>query len=276
MASPWIAALIALFLWWFSTGAILVVVKRADRKGASALKSLVWAALPLFGVGFWLFFETLNSESAASAYLGFLSALAIWGWIELAFLTGVIAGPMQKPCPPGVRGWERFLRAWGTVAFHEILLTVALAVIVLYGRDGANSVGVWTYIVLYFARVSAKLNLFLGVPKINTDFLPHALSHLPSHFRIAPLNWLFPISVTALSFAVACWLERLYHADTAHSGVGFALLAAITTLALIEHWLMVLPLPDERLWKWMLPTQETLPKPNSRPPTRHEDAAHGL
>jgi putative photosynthetic complex assembly protein 2 len=30
----------------------------------------------------------------------------------------------------------------------------------------------WTFAVLYFARISAKLNLFFGVPKINTEFLP--------------------------------------------------------------------------------------------------------
>jgi hypothetical protein len=41
--------------------------------------------------------------------------------------------------------------------------------------------------------------------------------------------------------------------------VGFALLAAITALALLEHWLMVLPLPDEKLWRWMLPA----PKPET-------------
>jgi hypothetical protein len=31
LADPWIAALAALFLWWFSTGAILLVVRLADR-----------------------------------------------------------------------------------------------------------------------------------------------------------------------------------------------------------------------------------------------------
>jgi hypothetical protein len=35
--------------------------------------------------------------------------------------------------------------------------------------------------------------------------------------------------------------------------VGYALLGALTALALLEHWFMVLPLPDERLWRWMLP-----------------------
>ena len=31
MSSPWVAALVALFVWWFSTGAILLVVRHADR-----------------------------------------------------------------------------------------------------------------------------------------------------------------------------------------------------------------------------------------------------
>jgi hypothetical protein len=30
-------------------------------------------------------------------------------------------------------------------------------------------------------------------------------------------------------------------------------LSALTALALLEHWFMVLPLPDEKLWRWMLP-----------------------
>ncbi|MDZ7599695.1 MAG: DUF3623 family protein [Desulfobacterales bacterium] len=56
----------------------------------------------------------------------------------------------------------------------------------LWPRDAANPFGLWTFAVLFFARVSAKLNLFFGVPRINTEFLPRPLAHLPSHFRIAP------------------------------------------------------------------------------------------
>ena len=84
------------------------------------------------------------------------------------------------------------------------------------------------------------------------------LGHLPSYFRIRKINWLFPISVTALSFATACWLERL----AANGDVTFALLAALTALATLEHWLMVLPLPDAKLWRWMLPA----PKHETRLP----------
>lgn len=275
--TPWIAALFALFVWWFATGAILMTVKHADRRGLRARKIAVLSGLPLIVAGVWAFQTSLTDTGIAGAYMGFLGALGIWGWIELAFLAGIITGPITRPLPDGVREVERFLRAWGTVAFHEFLLVGALILIVMEGWGAPNTFGMWTYLVLYAARISAKLNLYLGVPKINTEFLPTALTHLPSHFRIRRANWLFPISVTALTFAVACWLERLHASTTQGEAIGFALLTAITALALLEHWLMVLPLPDERLWRWMLPSETVAPgrSPKLKLPRRHEDA-HGL
>lgn len=275
MASPWLAALIALFLWWFSTGAILMVVKRADQHGLRARKLAVLWSTPMLVFGVWGYLFSLPDATVLGAYIAFLSALAIWGWIELAFLAGIVTGPIRKACPQDAPEWERFLRAWGTIAFHEMLLVGVLIVLLLYGWGHANGFGMWTFIILFFARLSAKLNLFFGVPKINTEFLPQALAHLPSHFRIARLNWVFPISVTALTFAVACWMERLYAAPTEGAVVGFALLTAITALALLEHWLMVLPVPDERLWRWMLPHPHDAPKTNQTLTPRREDA-HGL
>ena len=265
MTSPWIAALFALFAWWFSTGAILMAVRFADRSGARARRRLTFAALPVLALGIWGYERTLGQPAP---YGAFLSVLAIWGWIELSFLTGTITGPNRHECPRDVAEWERFVRAWGTVAYHEMLLTAVLILIWFYGEGAANTVGLWTFTVLYFARISAKLNLYFGVPRINTEFLPRTLSHLASHFRIAKLNWVFPISITALSFATACWLDRLALAPTDLAATGFALLSAITALALLEHWLMVLPVPDAKLWRWMLPA----PKPTTRRPEGH----HGL
>ncbi|SDJ29183.1 putative photosynthetic complex assembly protein PuhE [Lutimaribacter saemankumensis] len=253
LADPWIAALAALFLWWFSTGAILLVVRLADRMGGRAGAVAALAGLPLLGLGIWGYLVTLDGAGHAAAYHGFLAALAIWGWIELAFLTGLVTGPNLRPCPATLPEWERFLRAWGTVAYHEMALLAALLWMWIASSEAANAFGFWTFAVLYFARISAKLNLYFGVPRINTEFIPGALQHLPSHFRIRRANWLFPISVTALSFAVACWLERLFAVDAALDIVGFALLTAMTALALLEHWLMVVPLPDAKLWRWMLP-----------------------
>lgn len=269
LASPWIAALMALFLWWFSTGVILVLVRHAEKTGLSRQATAL--ALPILALGCAGIWATTDTLSVTNAYLAFLSALAIWGWIELAFLTGVITGPNRSDLPQGTPEWQRFIRAWGTIAYHEMLLAAALILLGLVALSAANPFGFWTFAVLFFARISAKLNLFLGVPKINLEFLPSALSHLPSHFRIAPVNWLFPASITALSFAVACWLERIYASTVSGDVIGFTLLAALTALALLEHWLMVLPLPDEKLWRWMLPA-----KPQKHTTNTRSEEAHGV
>ena len=47
----WIAALFALFVWWFSTGAILWAVKRADLAPKGAHGRVVLASLPLLVAG---------------------------------------------------------------------------------------------------------------------------------------------------------------------------------------------------------------------------------
>lgn len=255
--TPWIAALIALFIWWFSTGTILMAVKYADRTGPRARRTATLAALPLIVIGAYGAAWSAEENDVMGVYVAFLSALAIWGWIELAFLTGAITGPNQTRLPSAVPEWERFIRAWGTLAYHEMLLLTALIALGLTLWDAPNPFAFCTFAVLFFARVSAKLNLFLGVARINTEFLPEALAHLPSHFRTANMNWLFPFSVSALTFAAACWLERLYAASTPGEVIGFALLTALTALATLEHWVMVLPIPDERLWRWMLPAPQT-------------------
>ena len=268
MASPWIAALTALFLWWFLTGAILVAVRHADRAGRRAPLLCTLAALPLLIFGLWGHLTTQGDPAPGAVYGSFVAALAIWAWVETAFLTGIVTGPNTHPCPAHLPEWERFVRAWGTIAYHEMLLAGLLAALWIHGHGTAGAFGLWTFTVLYFARISAKLNLYFGVLRINTEFLPRTLSHLASHFRIAKLNWVFPISITALSFATACWLDRLALAPTELAATGFALLSAITALALLEHWLMVLPVPDAKLWRWMLPA----PKPTTRRPEGH----HGL
>jgi putative photosynthetic complex assembly protein 2 len=254
---PIVAILAALFLWWFSTGAILWRVRAADNAGEAAhLRSVVYG-LPFLVLGVLGFRASAADPGAAGVWLAFASALAIWGWIELAFLSGVITGPNDRPCPPFAPGWERFLRAFGTIAFHELLLAVALVLMLAYTMEAENAFATLTFGVLFAARISAKLNLFFGVPRIHTEFLPRPLAHLPSHFRLARMNGFFPVSVTALTLATGCWIERAISAGDPASTLGFSLLAALTALALLEHWFMVVALPDERLWRWMLPAPKT-------------------
>ncbi|MEO9649732.1 MAG: putative photosynthetic complex assembly protein PuhE [Roseobacter sp.] len=251
--SPWIAALLAIFSWWFFTGIILLVVRRADRSGGAAHRAATVLGVPFLALGVAGLIISGAGLSVANAYIAFFSVLLVWGWIELAFLSGIITGPERRPCPEGLQGWARFVRAWHTVSYHELLLLCGLLSVTVTTASAANSIGFWTYLILFMARISAKLNLFFGVPRINTEFVPKPLGHLKSYFRQGNITLAFVLGVTFLSFATAFFAEHLYSAETAPTQVGFALLLALSTLATFEHWLMVIPLPDAKLWRWMLP-----------------------
>lgn len=253
MTSPWFAALSALFLWWFATGALLLVVRRADRRGGFAHARAVIAGVPLLALGVAGAAASLPVAGVGGVYAGFISALAIWGWIELAFLVGIVTGPERRPCPPDLSAGPRFLRAWNTVAHHEIALALGLLALVVVSNGQPNQTALWTFLILWAARVLAKINLHLGVPRINEEFVPARLGHLKSYFTKGPPTVALPLAITGLSFATVCFAERWISAVDPAREVQFALLCALSALALLEHWLMVLPLPDARLWRWMLP-----------------------
>jgi len=269
--NPWHAAAIAMFAWWFFTGIILWRVRVADNGDRDAHVMSVLLGFPVFAGGVALAHFSLADPSANGTYMGFLAALALWGWIELAFLSGVITGPNREPCPPFAAQSDRFWRAVGTIAWHELALIATLVGLGWVSLSAENPFAFYTFALLFAARISAKFNLFLGVPRINTQFLPRPLRHLPSHFRFARLNALFPLSVSVLTVATALLLERTLNSDMVGETTGFALLTCLCALALLEHWFMVLPLPDEKLWRWMLPTAKA-PKAIHSHTSLHEDA----
>lgn len=260
LETPWIAALTALVLWWAATGAILWRVHAADRGGPGAHLMSVILFLPLLVGGLIAAHRTAGDASALGAYWGFLAALAVWGWIELAFLSGVIAGPNTAAPAPGLAGWPRFRAAFLAIAWHEAALVAALAYLAAVTLGGPNPFAFWTFLLLFLARISAKLNLFLGVPRINADFLPAPLSHLRGHFRQGPISGFFPLSVTLLAAALGALIEAWWSATTPGQAVGTTLLTALCALALLEHWFMVWRLRDDKLWRWAIPAPPESPK----------------
>lgn len=251
--SPWLAAVITLFLWWFSTGIILWRVRVADNGTARDHGISVIISLPLLALGIFAAHASLHDLSARGIYMAFLAALSLWAWIELAFLSGVITGPNRAPCPPYLNPTARFWAAVRTIAWHEAALLATFLGLGAATIGQENPFAFATFGLLFAARISAKLNLFLGVPRINTQFLPRPLSHLASYFRIGRITAFFPFSVTVLTVFSALLLERAINVTHPGMAVGYSLLTCLSLLALLEHWFMVLPLPDEKLWRWMLP-----------------------
>lgn len=258
----WVALAYAIFLWWFATGVILMAVSARGpltRLGLEREDYLgrVLAGLPVLVLGAAGVVLTRDAMTVEGAFIAFTAAILIWGWFELAFLAGVITGPNRDETPPDTAPRDRFRRAWRAVSHSELSLAATGLALAALCLGQANPFAFWTFAVLFAARISAKLNVYLGVPHINDEFLPAPVQHLASHFRQAPMNRFFPVSVTLLTAAAVCWAERAYAAP-AGSGleIGFALLLALTLLAVLEHWFMVLSIQDAALWRWMLGTRE--------------------
>ena len=175
---------------------------------------------------------------------------------ELAFLTGVITGFNKGNCPENVNGYERFKLALGAIVYSEVLLLSVLLLLIWCFNDLGTNFGFWTFTLLYGARISAKLNLFFGVPNINAEFLPKPTQHLATYFRQDSINKFWPFSVFALSLVSVLLSCKAILGTTDNSAlVGYVLLTVLCLLALLEHLFMVLPFPDALLWRWMIPKQ---------------------
>jgi len=241
--------LFALFLWWFSTGAIFFL----DGLPRRTFKwSMLGATAVLIGALFCLR-RAADDVTVNGAYAAFTCGLLIWGWQEISFYMGFVTGPRRHACEEGCSGWRHFGHALMVSLHHEISIVVCGALIVWVTWDAPNQLGLWTYLVLCCMHQSARLNVFLGVRNLNAEFLPPHLSYLRSFMVEKPINLLFPFSVTAGTVALAIFAMNAGAADaTAFEASAFTFLSALIALAVIEHWVLILPIPFQKLWNWSL------------------------
>jgi putative photosynthetic complex assembly protein 2 len=241
-------ALFALFVWWFSTGAIIYL----DGLPQATFRWTLLGATLLMLVSVWGVTEYRDDLSVGGAYATFTYTMLIWAWLETTFYLGFITGIRQVNCLPGCSGWKHFVHAVQANLHHELLsIGVGLGLLALtWGH--ANQLALWTFVVMWLMTLSAKVNVFFGVRNLNEEFLPEHLQFLKCFFRKKPMNLFFPFSVT---FSTAVWVAMLQQASDqlspAATIVGLTLLATMMGVAILEHWLLVLPLPAN-LWGWSL------------------------
>jgi putative photosynthetic complex assembly protein 2 len=241
--------LYTLFLWWFSTGVIIFLdgLPRRTFGWTFAGASLLFV-LSLGGLH-----AEVNDLSRAGAYCSFTGGVIAWGWIEVGFLMGPLTGPRKHPCPPGSAGWERFGFALQAILYHEFAILAAAALIAWFTYDAGNQVGLWAFVVLWAMRMSAKFNIFLGVRNLGESFLPDHLLYLSSYFRRRTMNLLFPLCVTAATAVVVVMVHRAIAPGISDfEAAANTFVATMLALAVLEHWLLVVPLPETALWRWSL------------------------
>lgn len=246
--------------WWATTGLILYLDGLPVRTyGASMAGATLLAAAAIAGV-----VSCAGQQNVAAAYCAFACAIAIWGWVELSFLTGFVTGPRRTGCARGCAGLGHARHAAEAVLYHEFAIVgfAVLVALVTHGRP--NGLALETFIVLWVMRLSAKFNLFLGVRNLGESFLPPHLAYLATFLRRRPMNPLFPVSIVA-GATVACLIaERgLRAGSTPFESASAGLLSALLGLAVVEHAFMMLPFSLDALWGFSLRARP-LPVPRTR------------
>lgn len=256
--------LYATFVWWFSTGLILGLgMLRNVSRGMTMFGATIVLALALIVLWLWSREDTL-----ASVYVTFTAALAVWAWIEVAFLTGYVTGPSEEPCPANARGWDRFTRALSTLLWHETAIIAGFALVLLFASGPGGFAAIGAYAILLVMRLSVKINIFLGVPRPPFAFLPTHLRHLGTYFRTRPVTAFFPLSIGFSTLLTAYLAYRAYTSIPLTEAASFALLAALAAFALLEHWFLALSIASENLWRWVLPAHKSVPHTLSAPLAR--------
>ncbi len=239
----------AALAWWLSTGAIfwLIGLPRATHR---------WTALGATAIlsGATFLLVALRSDtSVTGAYAGFAAGLALWAWHEVMFLTGFITGPARHPCPEGLKGVARFRAGLAAVLHHELAIIAHAGIIVWLSWGAANQFAQWTFLILWGMRVSAKLVVFTGAPNLVDQFMPRHLDYLKTYFsRRAPGSVFAAALVTITTVSVLLAITAFGHPAGSHASAGFLLLTALAILAVIEHWVLILPVRDPSLWGWAM------------------------
>ncbi len=247
-----VPTLIVIAGWWIGTGAVLYLQQQIV-KPHHGLK-VVLALLAI--VALLTLLLASKSSSPMQSYVGFVAAVVLWGCIELSYYTGLITGIHKRPCPENCSTGRRFLLALGTSIWHEVsvLLVGGIVVALLLGAD--NPAGLYSFLVLWLMRWSAKLNLFFGVPYFNTDWFPARLAYVHSYIRHASITPFFFVSVLLASFVAYQLLNNALSLNNDLSVI-LVLPGVLLLLAILEHLFMALPFADTELWNRIFARDES-------------------
>jgi len=257
------ATFATIIAWWISTGVMLFLIHRPTETYRRSLAICSVVTLSAFlSLNF-----VANTTSVQATYIGFAQAILIWAWLEMSYMMGIVTGPNKRPCPSHASELTRFWLGLGTSLYHELAVIIAGLTIYSLTFDAPNRTCWWVFLVLWTMRWSVKLNIFLGVANLNTDWFPAHLQYLASYVRKRSMNVLFPITMLLGMIAVLKLLLLLMNQDSPHVLTAHTLALTLLMLALLEHIFLVLPVNDSALWRWFQVTAPAPKKLSSQTPS---------
>lgn len=268
------AVFYALFLWWFVTGLIVVVYGRSRR--VTNLYFVCATVVMLLAVGGVIL--TRQQPQQAGVYLALTCGILIWAWQVTAYYLGYVTGPHSekelREAFSAINGDQvglffRFRHALQASLFHELLIIGFIVLLVGITWNAANRWGLWIFLALWVMHSLAKLNVFLGVRNFRVEFLPAHLHYLDSILSKRANNPLLPFTVViGLVISLVFFYQGIMPGAIPAQTTGFVVTGTMIALGVIEHLLLVLPIPAI-LWGWGI---RLLPQPGLGPLTpEHQD-----
>ena len=236
--------------WWFFTGVILWLVHRP----ASWHRWVAGVWTLLLVPGMLAIHISAADVSPTGTVQAFALSLFVWGWLELTYLTGLLAGPAVHVCPGESSLFERLSRGLATCLHHELATIALLSMLSILSWGLPNHTAVWTFAVLLLMRWSAKLNLVLGVRNYNQQWLPSHLHYLDSYIPRRRMNALFPFSLLIGAGVSYLIFEGFQSSVALGERISLLLVGTLTVLGTLEHVFLMLPVGEARLWSWAMPT----------------------
>lgn len=242
------------FLWWFTTGSIMAIYDRPP-----------WVRHLAFGLGTGVMVVALVCMANVRGLppywrvgVSFTCGLLVWGWLVASYYLGYITGPhiaheVEAATEPEASEnslARRFRLALYASIHHELLALLMAGVVALVAGLSGVRWGLWIYVTLWLMHVSAKLSVFFGVRNFRMEFLPPQFHYLDSLLSKRTTNAFLPVSlILASGVALSLVYRGIIPGTPAADSAGYLMVATMVTLGIIEHWLLILPLPAV-LWGW--------------------------
>ena len=258
-----------IFLWWFSTGIIFIVYRRS-RKFVQWSFVVGTMALVVAFIGIW-FTRSLNHPR--DIYLAVTCGIVVWAWQVAGYYLGFITGPHSKHYLVDDEGWERnlinrFRLALHFSMYHEILAAATCVLIAALTWSSANRWALWMYLALWLMHISARLNVFLGVRNFRIELLPKQMHYIGGLLGKRPVNALFPFSVIILSSVALLLFHQGIQLDASSAHIaGFISIGTMMILGIIEHVMLILPIPASIVGLGILSVNEN----NDQSPSGHSN-----
>ncbi len=248
MMSSILPVFFCVFAWWLGTGLVLRLDQSPDR--IVNRNRLLFTLLAASVVCVLLAFR--QTTSVWSAYVGFVGAIILWGWLEYLYYSGCLIGPRVTECPPNLTMSKRFCYAFQAMFYRELSVAIIGISLLLLSWGSPNNVAFHTYLVLWVMRVSAELNVFFGVGYLPVEWLPERLKYLMSYRSSRRTSPLLPMSLALACFVCFAIFLQLPPSTEAFGHTAGLLVSTLLCLAIVEHILLALPNNGSALWSWAL------------------------